>query len=58
MPYHVPMTKRVLFLDVSFRSSSKKFVNAAIELGISGVRLDKNHLLLDELKILAKEPSK
>ena len=39
-------------------SSSKKFVNAAMELGIRGVRLDKNHLLLNELNILEKDPSK
>ena len=38
-------------------SSSKKFVIAAIELGIRGVHLDKNHLLFNELNILAKDSS-
>ncbi|MFC1796824.1 hypothetical protein ACFL1V_06970 [Pseudomonadota bacterium] len=39
-------------------SSSRKFVNAAIEIGIRGVHLDKNHLLLNELNILAKDLAK
>jgi hypothetical protein len=38
-------------------SSSKKFVDAAMDLGIRGVRLDKNHRLLNELKLLAKDHS-